>query len=157
MKHKYKKIIVHLLRLNNTPHEVALGAAIGVFIAILPFYGFHTLMVLVAAVLIKRANKIAILVGTNISLPPTVPFITWTAYDIGRFMLGKQYPPLVWSDFKNITFQKVADKYPALLAGSFILGIICAIIFYFLTYNFVKVLRKRKEHARRARNNHKKI
>jgi len=86
-----------------------------------------------------------------------VPFITWIAYDIGRFMLGKQYPPLVWSDFKNITFQKVADKYPALLAGSFILGIICAIVFYFLTFILVKVLRKRKEHARRAGCSDKKI
>ena len=76
---------------DNDPSEVALGVAIGVFIAILPLYGLHTILVLTAAFFIRRANVIAMLVGTNISLPPTVPFITWAGYNIGRLMLGNKY------------------------------------------------------------------
>ncbi|MFA4889712.1 MAG: DUF2062 domain-containing protein [Candidatus Omnitrophota bacterium] len=157
MKWKFKRPLVRLLRLNNSPHEIALGTAIGVFIAILPLYGFHTLMVLIAAVLVRRSNKIAILAGTNISLPPTVPFITWGAYEIGRFILGSNLPALAWSDFKAISFKKVAALYPALFIGSFILGLICALIFYLLSFIIVKKLFARKEHARRARGVHKKI
>ncbi len=147
MRWKFKEIVVRLLRLNNTPHEIALGISIGVFIAVLPLYGFHTLLVLIAAVLIRPANKIAILAGTNISLPPTLPFITWSGYEIGRFILKDGFPPLEWSDLRNITFQKVANLYPPLFLGSLVLGITCAIIFYFLTLFIVRRLKRQRRHA----------
>lgn len=144
MKRKFKKKLVSLLRLNNSPPEIALGIAIGVFIAILPVYGLHTILVIIAAIIVRPANKIAILLGTNISLPPTVPFITWTGYDIGRFFLKGDYPPLTWLDFTNVTFRKILNYYPPLFLGSIILGIICAAVFYFLTYFIVKKLKERK-------------
>lgn len=150
MKWKFKKTLVRLLRMNNTPGEVALGVATGVFIAVLPFYGFHTIMVIIAALLIRRANKIAILAGTNISLPPTVPFITWAGYEIGKFFLKKNYPPLGWADFRQITFQKVIDLYPPLLLGSFVLGLILAALFYVLAFIAVKRMRERRSHAGRS-------
>lgn len=143
MKRKFKQIILSLLSLNNTPQEIALGSAIGVFIGILPLYGLHTLLVVIAAVLIRPANKIAILIGTNISLPPTVPFITWAGYEIGRLILKNGFLPLHWSDFKNITLQKVINSYPPLFLGSFILGIICAAVAYFLVFFLMRRLRKK--------------
>jgi len=143
--------------MNNTPYDIALGTSIGIFIAILPLYGFHTLLVLIAAVLVRRANKIAILVGTNISLPPTLPFITWAGYEIGRFILGNKLPPLRWVDFKGITFQKILDFYPPLFIGSLVLGVMCALIFYFITFFVVKGFKERREHARRTRNKHKAV
>ncbi|MDD5432083.1 MAG: DUF2062 domain-containing protein [Candidatus Omnitrophica bacterium] len=144
MKWKIKKVLVKLLRLNNTPHEIALGVALGVFIAIMPLYGLHTVMVVIAAILVKKSNKIAILLGTNISLPPTVPFITWAGYEIGKFILRDDLPSLAWSDFKGITFKKIADLYPPLFLGSIVLGLVCAVIFYFLTYFIIKSVMKRR-------------
>lgn len=155
LKRKFRKILVRLLRLNNTPREIALGTAIGVFIAILPLYGLHTVLVIIAALLVRPANKIAILVGTNISLPPTVPFITWAGYEIGRFILKGNFPPLAWSDFKNVTLKKLTGLYPPLFVGSVILGVICALIFYFLTLFAVKRFKERR-HARRQ-HRHQKI
>lgn len=145
---KLKEKILHLLTLNNTPHDIALGVAVGVFIAILPIYGFHTLTMIAAAILIRRANKIAILLGTNISLPPTLPFITWVGYEIGRIILKNGFAPLSWSDFRYINFGKAAKLYPALFLGSVILGIICAIVFYFLSLIIAKKLKKREKDAR---------
>lgn len=150
MKRKYKKLIVRLLRLNNTPYEIALGTAIGVFIAILPVYGLHTLLVIIAAIIVRPANKIAIFLGTNISLPPTVPFITWVGYEIGKFFLKGDFPPLAWSDFKNVTFKKIFNFYPPLFLGSIILGLSCATIFYFLTFFIVSKLKARKKYAGRT-------
>ena len=126
--------ILALLRLNNTPPEIALGVAIGVFIAITPLYGFHTLMAVIAMLLIPRVNKIAILVGTNISIPPTTPLITWAGYEIGRFLLKKPYPPLTLSYFKNFSLKTFGDFYYPLFVGSIVLGIICGVIFYFITF-----------------------
>jgi len=149
LKWKFKKKLVGLLRLNNSPPEIALGVAIGVFIAILPVYGLHTILVIIAAIVIRPANKIAILLGTNISLPPTLPFITWTGYDIGRFFLKGDYPPLTWTDFTNVTFKKILNYYPPLFLGSVILGIICAAIFYFLAYFIVKKLKDRNRQPKK--------
>jgi len=142
---KLKKRILLLLKLNNTPREIALGVAIGVFIAITPLYGFHTLMVVICALLIPRTNKIAILVGTNISIPPTTPLITWAGYNIGRFILGNNYPALNWSMLKNLTYRDIPYLFFPLFWGSIILGIICATVFYFIVLFFIEKMRKRKK------------
>ncbi len=137
-KEKIKELLKSLLKLNNTPPEMALGVSIGVMIAVMPLYGFHTVLCVIFALLIPRANKIAILIGTNISLPPTVPVITWAGYSIGSFVLRGKYPPLSLSSFKGITFQKMLDFYYPLFVGSFILGIFLAVISYFLTLWFIE-------------------
>jgi hypothetical protein len=147
LKWKYKKLAVRLLRLNNSPHEIALGVAIGVFIGILPVYGLHTILVVIAAILVRPANKIAIFLGTSISLPPTVPPITWAGYEIGRFIFKGRFEPLSWSVFKNITFQKICSFYQPLFLGSVVLGIICAVIFYFIVFFVAKRLMTRRKHA----------
>ncbi len=146
MKWEFKNIVGRLLHLNNTPREIALGTAIGVFIAILPVYGLHTVLVIIAAILIRRANKIAIFAGTNISLPPTVPFITWAGYEIGRFILKDKFMPLSWLDFKKVTFKQIANLYPPLFLGSVILGLFCAVIFYFVTFFVAKKIKDKRKH-----------
>ena len=139
---KLKEKIRSLLKLRNDPAEIALGVAIGVFIAILPVYGLHTIMVIAAAFLIRRANIIAMFVGTNISLPPTVPFITWAGYNMGRLMLGKRYPYIPCFTFKGFSYKGIMNFYYPLLLGSLILAFICAIVFYYLTLNFMNKRRK---------------
>lgn len=136
--------IVRLLQLNNTPHEIALGVGIGAFIAIMPLYGLHTVMVILFALIIPRVNKIAILLGTNVSLPPTVPFITWIGYNIGRSVLGGGYPALQQVDFKNFTIKHFMNLYYPLFIGSIIEGLACAVILYLVVFWAIKIRRKRR-------------
>ncbi|MFA5005829.1 MAG: DUF2062 domain-containing protein [Candidatus Omnitrophota bacterium] len=157
MKWKFKKIAVRLLRLNNSPQEIALGVAIGVFIGVLPVYGLHTLLVVIAAIIIRPANKIAIFLGTNISLPPTVPAITWAGYEIGRHISGGSLEPLSWLAFKEMTLEKLSCYYRPLFIGSLILGLACAGIFYMLTFFIVKKINSRKKYARNTHDRHKKF
>ena len=151
-KKKIKDLLSKLLKLNNTPPEIALGVSIGVMIAVMPLYGFHTILCVIFALLIPRANKIAILIGTNISLPPTLPFITWAGYSLGRLILGDKYPPLNLSFFQGITLKKMMDFYYPLFVGSFILGILLATTSYFLTLWFMKRRQKSKEAAGHVQN-----
>lgn len=129
---------LNLWKSHNTPHEIALGMAIGVFIGITPFYGFHILTGLIAALAMKRVNKVAIFLGMGISLPPTIPLITWAGYSIGRKMLGSAYPPLHWDDFRHYSYADYSNFIYALLVGSFILGTVLSVLFYFLTLWFLK-------------------
>jgi uncharacterized protein (DUF2062 family)/putative flippase GtrA len=129
-----KARILDLWRSRSSPHEIALGVAIGVFIGITPFYGFHILSALFAAFIIKRVNKVAIFLGINISLPPTIPFITWAGYSIGRKILASAaYPPLGWDAFRHFSYDVFFNFFYALIVGSLVLGIALGFLFYFLT------------------------
>jgi len=131
-----------------------LGAGIGAFISVLPLYGLHTVLVVLAAIIVRPANKIAILIGTNISLPPTIPFITWAGYEIGRGILKENFQPLTWGFFQNLTFQKISSHYRPLFLGSLVLGIICGAIVYCLTFFVVKKIKERRILAAGTKINH---
>ena len=140
-----KARFIGLWKSNSSPHEIALGVALGVFIGITPFYGLHILMAFVAAIAIKRINKVAIFLGTSISLPVTIPFITWAGYGIGRRVLGGAYPSLSWDYFKQFSFENFAEFFLVLSVGSLILGLILSVVFYYSVLAIFKrrgVLRK---------------
>lgn len=128
-----KLYLFKLWNSNNTPHEIALGVAVGIFIGITPFYGFHLIMALICAVTLKHLNKVAIFLGINISVPPTIPFITWAGYSIGRKILKSDQPVLSWDDFRHFSIDTFLNFFYELTVGSFVLGIILSVIFYFIT------------------------
>ena len=146
----FKERLSRLFRLNNSPHEIALGVALGVFIGVTPVYGLHTVLVIAVAFLVKRVNKIAMLLGTSISTAFTVPFITWAGYSLGRGILGNQYPPLRWDVFKDVFHKGIWDLYQLILVfyyplflGSVVMGIALAIGFYFLVLGVVTHWKKK--------------
>ncbi|HTY45048.1 MAG TPA: DUF2062 domain-containing protein [Patescibacteria group bacterium] len=140
---------IRILKAHSAPHEIALGVAIGSFIAILPLYGFHTALCVMAAVAVPKANKLAILLGTNVSLPPTVATITWTAYDIGRFLLPhKNYPPLSWEYIRNFKISTISAFYHPLLIGSVMLGLFCAMVLYVITLIVARHWKSKRLHAK---------
>ena len=146
-KRSFKEIVAVLVRVfeaHHDPHGVALGVAIGAFIGILPVYGLHTILCVIALFLIPRANKLAIFLGTNVSLPPTVPTITWTSYDIGRFLLvDKHYPPLSWEYLRSFKISKGCEFYYPLFIGGVLLGLLVAVVLYLITWTIANQLRKK--------------
>ena len=142
---RLKEKIKQLICSNNSPSEIALGVAVGVFICVLPLYGLHTALFIAFAFLIPRANKAAMFIGTNFSLPPTLPFITWAGYDMGRWVLPQDYPPLNFAYFRHFDFKHFGNFYFPLFVGSVILGVVCAIVFYGATYIAVIVFKKIKQ------------
>ena len=65
-------------------------------------------------------------------------------------MINGNFEPLNWSVFKSMTFEKICTYYPPLFLGSVILGIVCAVIFYFLAFFITKKLNLKKKRVRRA-------
>jgi uncharacterized protein (DUF2062 family) len=125
---KFKEKLIVLLKINNTPRHIALGVAIGVFIGITPLYGFHTAIVIIMAMLI----------------PPTAPFISWFAYEIGRVILGYRYPSIRWTALNHFHYGNIKEILFPLFLGSFILGLILAICSYFLILILLRRFNRRK-------------
>ena len=83
---KIKEIVekIKLLLLeHHEPRDIALGVAIVVYIGCSPFYGFHTLLAVLVAVVMHKPNRLAILAGTQVSLPFLAPLIYWAARPSG--------------------------------------------------------------------------
>lgn len=140
---RLKKLLITLVELNNTPHEIALGVAVGVFIGITPLYGFHTVLAVLFAMLIPRTHKVAIIIGSNISLPFTAPFITWAGYRIGRFLLNTDFPNIGLSSLKHFSYKEVAGILYPLFLGSFVLGVIAGFMIYFIVLFAIKKKRSK--------------
>ena len=76
-----------LTRLSGSPHAIALGFAAGVFASFTPFMGFHFIIGAVAALAIG-GNVIASALGTFAGNPLTFPFIWFSTFSFGNFLLG---------------------------------------------------------------------
>jgi hypothetical protein len=118
--------------------------AIGVFIGMTPLYGLHLFIALFFAMIIPDINKIAMLIGINVSMPPLIPLISWASYNIGRPIFGDQCPPLKWHMLKNFRHENIPEIFCSLFLGSMILGFVCALISYVAVFWIVRLLQRRR-------------
>ena len=135
------------MRLNASPHTVAFGFAIGIFMSFSPFLGFHLgLSGLIAWLL--RANIAASMLGNFLGNPITYPFMWAAVYQVGGLMLGNT-PTLNAIDLAALNFDAASfwDIFMPFLVGSIPVGIVVGMIFYFPVRNGVA----RFQAGRRAR------
>jgi uncharacterized protein len=78
-----------LARLSGTPHAIAAGFACGLAISFTPLVGFHLLLGGLLA-LIVRGNLLAMVVGTLVGNPWTLPFMWLGGYEVGKLLLGAE-------------------------------------------------------------------
>jgi len=133
-----------ILGIGDTPHRVALAFSIGVFIAFSPLVGFHVVLAILLIVLF-RLNKPAVLAGTFVNNPWTfVPILVASTW------LGEQVccrtsvlPKIDWPSltFATLHLQLRSYIWPFVL-GSLLLGLICAVLSYFVVYWLVSEYRR---------------
>jgi hypothetical protein len=83
MAQRLRAICGKLLMLDDTPHRIALGMAIGVFISWTPTVGFQMLAAVPLAYLL-RANRVAGVIGVYLSNPFTLVPMYWLDYHSRR-------------------------------------------------------------------------
>jgi len=74
-------------RISASPHAVAAGISAGVIAGWTPFLGFHIVLGIVLAFLL-RGSLVAAALGTLVANPLTFPIIWSASWEIGHFMLG---------------------------------------------------------------------
>ena len=125
-----------LMTLPDTPHSIALGAAIGMFFGFTPLFGMKTLLSLAGAWLLK-GNKIAAFISVTLHdiILPFWPAIFLWEYRMGMWTLHRRVPQrpgfrhVALSDYMEwTTFFTVGQP---LLAGSLFLALPAAVVVYF--------------------------
>jgi uncharacterized protein (DUF2062 family) len=84
---RLRQILYVLLRIEDTPHRIALAFAIGVFIAFFPILGIHTGMALFIAFAF-RLSRVAILAGCWTNNPWTIAPMLMGGTLLGCAVLG---------------------------------------------------------------------
>ncbi|SIP92808.1 hypothetical protein SAMN05880574_102139 [Chryseobacterium sp. RU37D] len=117
---------------DGTNRTKAFSIALGVFIGLSPFWGFHTLLVISLAVLFKL-NKVLAFMASNVSLPPFIPFIIAASLFLGT--------PFVHTDSnilnQELNFELVKNNLLQYVIGSAILAISLSAIAGITTFLFL--------------------
>lgn len=100
LKKIYQRIVLKLDSLKGTPEAIAKGFATGVAISFTPLVGFHLLLCLSIAKIMKQ-NGIAAALGTIAGNPWTFPFIWYLTLRLGDLLLGG-YAPKMNIDFRQL-------------------------------------------------------
>lgn len=140
-------------RLTGTPHAVAIGVAAGAFTSFTPFLGFHIMMAVVIA-WVLRGNLLAAAFGTLVGNPISYPPIWFATYDIGHRILGTSASGNV--DLTDVLMsQKAFDMILPVLVpmavGSVPLGIAAAVAAYFVVKAAVAAYQLRRREQLEAR------
>ncbi len=146
MKFNPKEKLYELLSLNDSSRHIALSFAIGVFISVSPFLGFHTIAALLIA-WIFRLNKIAIMVGAYTNNPWTFAPVYGFGLWIGLKLYGikETMPDISWGNTKIMDiFNYLKPYFMPFIIGSLLLGLVAAAISYFAVEYAVQRFRKRK-------------
>src|SRR5205823_48356 len=72
---------------------------LGVFMGCSPFWTLQTVLALIAARLF-RLNKLAVLLGTQISAPPALPFLVYASVQLGHRLIHGEWVALTLESVK---------------------------------------------------------
>lgn len=160
-----------ILHIEESPHKIALGLAIGLFVAWTPLIGLH-IFVAIGLSFLLRANKFASFISVWVSNVFTFFIIYYPSYLFGRFILnffdperaltGRQvlhalnslfspanilnglYTKEYWKQFWGLT----KSIGPELWLGSIIIGSAVAAAAYFVCISIIKSHRAKNPHRR---------
>lgn len=125
---KIKLAVIHIYRAHGSPHEIALGAAIGAFWGVFPTFGLSTPLILILH-RIAKFNVLTAFAGALVSNPVTSPFLLIFSYQIGTVFIKTS----IAFSLEDWT-QHLKELGIIMLIGATILSSAVAVLIYFITY-----------------------
>ena len=156
-------VIYRILHVDDTPHRIALGIALGFFVAWTPTLGFQMILVLLLATTFKANRAVGIPI-VWISNPLTIAPIYFPNYWLGHKLLSifGDRPKLSYEQlaemfselhglgyilnhfFEAQTWKNIGDVFLKFLnigldlwVGSVLIGIVLGLLTYFLSYKWI--------------------
>lgn len=122
----------------------ALSVAFGIFMGIIPIWGFQLLAAIALAILFKL-NKALVIIAANISIPPLIPLIIFLSYATGAWWMGAKAGHLVLD--KHLSLQSIQNNLVQYIYGSITLAVIAGIVFGLITFVILKIFKKKQDHT----------
>jgi len=135
----WKNIKAFITIKGESNSKLAASIGFGVFMGIVPIWGYQ-LIVAVALAVVFKLYKPFVIVAANISIPPMIPIIIFGSIATGAFVLGH---PL--SDFKFsqiIGFESITNNLKHYVIGSLVLAIVLGFLSGIFAYLFLFLFRR---------------
>jgi glycosyltransferase involved in cell wall biosynthesis len=140
-KKKFRQIINdHLFNPHQSAELKAASIALGVFMGIIPIWGFQLVAAIFLAILFKL-NKALVIIAANISIPPMIPVIIFLSIKAGAYWMGSNGFNIDFS--KSITIESVSNNLKQYIYGSITLAIIAGCALGLLSYIMLKVFKRK--------------
>lgn len=130
-----------LLNPSESNGKKALSIGLGVFMGIVPIWGFQMLVALLLATLL-RLNKALVLIAANISIPPMIPLIIFGSFQMGRVWMGTDATFVIFS--KKLTPEAMQQNLLQYLYGSVTLAAVAGLSALLLSYVLLTIFRKER-------------
>jgi len=126
------------LKKNESNISKAKSIGFGIFMGIVPIWGFQLLVGIPLAVYF-RMNKVLFLTAANISLPPFIPFIIFGSYKFG----GLFYKNGVQLDsFEDLTLESIHVNFVQYFLGGTLLALFSGLSAFGISWIVLKIARK---------------
>ncbi|MDE5678492.1 DUF2062 domain-containing protein [Phocaeicola sp.] len=129
----------HILHTQESNLRITLAVMLGVFMGIVPIWGYQMLATLFLAHAF-RLNKVIAVVAANISIPPLMPLLLYGSYMTGCTVLGNP-PELHLGDISLENVKSVLGQY---LIGSIIFAMTCSLLAGILSTAMLAICRKKR-------------
>lgn len=126
----------------ETNHTKAISLGFGVFMGIVPIWGFQLAIGIPLAILF-RMNKVLFILAANISIPPMMFIIMAVSVATGKWLLGIE---TILPDFRNITLEVVKQEGMAFFLGGTVLAVASGLLVYLLSWAVLSMARKKPQH-----------
>lgn len=140
-KKKFRQAINdHLFNPNQSDALKSFSIAFGVFMGIVPIWGFQLVVAIFLSVLL-RLNTALVIIAANISIPPMIPLIIFGSYKMGEFWMGDQQTNVIFSN--NISLEAVKNNLEQYIYGSCTLALTAGILFGLLSFVLLRFFKRK--------------
>jgi glycosyltransferase involved in cell wall biosynthesis len=130
----------HLFNQHHSAQVKSASVALGVFMGIVPIWGFQLMAAIFLAIVLKL-NKPLVIIAANISIPPMIPVIIFASYKAGAFWMGDKATEIDYN--KSISLLSIKNNLQQYIYGSITLAVIAAIFFGLITFVLLKLFKKK--------------
>jgi uncharacterized protein (DUF2062 family) len=117
IKKRLKEVYLRFVKTKDTPHNIALGFAIGIFYGLFPLAGvIFTLM----TAMIFRANKIAAIIGVFVTNTWMSAILALPSVKLGAKIFGLNWQ-IAWQDIRRYLFMADIKDVINVLSGDVLL------------------------------------
>ncbi len=137
----------HFVDTNESTIRKSLAVSFGVFMGIIPIWGYQFVSALLLAHLLKL-NKAIVGLAAQISVPPMIPFLIYGSLKTGQLVLGQNLSDSIFDSGINTIpeiWEAMKSHLLEYLIGSLFFAIIMAIVLGLITYIVLKLNSKKKK------------
>lgn len=141
---KREELLMQLLEPGQSHERKAISIGFGIFMGIVPIWGFQLIIGISIALLLKL-NKALVIAAANISIPPMIPFILYGSFLAGAPWMGEKATAVpMTSDLSLASIEANLQQY---LLGSVTLAVIAGLAVGLFSYLVMKMFNKKTGHV----------